>query len=434
MLEGSLFCRRRSIILQIKGRSYSKIAKIDLAFYFGTPMCYNTTMKCDFDVIIIGGGVSGIVCALECACNKQVALIEAGEKIGKKILVSGNGRCNLSNEDIGVEHYNSEFVAPIVTRYDCQKVRDKLLEYGLVTKSEEGRIYPYSESATAVLNVFLSALRRQGVCVMTKTLATKIAPDEDGWRVVTDQGAFRADKVVLATGSKATFGLASYDLVKPLGIPTTALYPTLVALKSKSVKGASGVRCKVQSYVEIDDVIYPTYKGEYLFKDGAISGVLALIQSSHVARASRRGYKRCALHIDFVPDMTKKQLASYIIDSYDPRGNMLEGLLHKAIVANIMAHVSMDRSLIMSDVKANAIAEKCKDYVADIEGTLGLSLAQAVCGGLSLDCFDDNTLESKTFRGLYATGEVLDVDGECGGYNIHWAIASGLAVAEDINA
>ena len=391
-------------------------------------------MKYDFDVIIIGGGVSGIVCALECARSKKVALIEAGEKIGKKILVSGNGRCNLSNEDMGVEHYNSEFVAPILARYDCQTVRDKLLEYGLVSKSEEGRIYPYSESATAVLNVFLSALRRRGVSVITKALATKISRENNGWRVVTDQGDFFAEKVVLATGSKATFGLASYDLVKPLGIPTTSLSPTLVALKSKSVKGANGVRCKVQSYVEIDGKNYPTYKGEYLFKDGAISGVLALIQSSHVARASRRGYKRCVLHIDFVPDMTRQQLASYIIDSYDPRGGMLEGLLHKAIVANITAHVSMDRSLIMSNVKAEAIAERCKDYVAEIDGTLGLSLAQAVCGGLSLDCFDNEKLESKACRGLYATGEVLDVDGECGGYNIHWAIASGLAVAEDINA
>ncbi|MGN0797677.1 MAG: aminoacetone oxidase family FAD-binding enzyme [Christensenellales bacterium] len=391
-------------------------------------------MKYDFDVIIIGGGVSGIVCAIECARNKRVALIEAGDKIGKKILVSGNGRCNLSNEDMGVEHYNSEFVAPILARYNCQKVRDKLLEYGLVTKSEDGRIYPYSESATAVLNVFLSALRARGVSVITNALATEIAPQTKGWRVATSQGAFSAEKVVIATGSKATFGLASYDLVKPLGIPSTLLAPTLVALKSKSVKGANGVRSKVRSCVEIDGKRYPTYKGEYLFKDGAISGVLALIQSSHVARASRSGYKRCTLHIDFVPDMTRQQLANYIIDSYNPRGGMLEGLLHKAIVANITTHVAMDRSLIMSEVKANAIAERCKDYVAEIDGTLGLNHAQAVCGGLSLDCFDTRTLESKTCQGLYATGEVLDVDGECGGYNIHWAIASGLAVAEDINA
>lgn len=397
-------------------------------------MCYNTDMKYDFDVIIIGGGTSGITCAIECAQNKRVALIEVGDKIGKKILVSGNGRCNLSNEDMGVEHYNTEFVSPILARYDCAKVRNKLLSYGLVTKSEEGRIYPYSESATAVLNVFLSALRRRGVTVMTKTLATKIAPDGEGWQVVTDQGVYHCKKVVLASGSKATFGVESYGLVEPLAIPTTSLRPTLVALKSKSIKGASGVRAKVESYVEIDGNAYPKYRGEYLFKDGAISGVLALIMSSHVARASRRGYQKCVLHIDFVPDMTNKQLARYIIDSYDPRGGMLEGLLHKTIAANITANVAMDRSLIMSETKANAIAEMCKDYVAEIDGTLGLSLAQAVCGGLSLDCFNKDTLESKTCHGLYATGEVLDVDGECGGYNIHWAIVSALAVAEDINA
>ncbi|MGN0789128.1 MAG: aminoacetone oxidase family FAD-binding enzyme [Christensenellales bacterium] len=391
-------------------------------------------MKYDFDVIIIGGGASGIMCALECARNKRVALIEAGDKIGKKILVSGNGRCNLSNEDMGAEHYNSDFVAPILARYDCVKVRDKLLSYGLVTKSEEGRIYPYSESATAVLNVFLSALRRRGVSVMTKTLTTKIAPKGEGWQVVTDKGVYHCEKVVLATGSKATFGVESYGLVEPLAIPTTSLRPTIVALKSKSIKGANGVRAKVESYVEIDGKAYPKYRGEYLFKDGAISGVLALITSSHVARASRRGYERCVLHIDFVPDMTIEGLTRYIIDSYDPRGVMLEGLLHKAIAANITANVTMDRSLIMSETKASAIAAVCKDYVAEIDGTLGLSLAQAVCGGLSLDCFDTNTLESKTCPGLYATGEVLDVDGECGGYNIHWAIAGALAVAEDINA
>ncbi len=389
-------------------------------------------MKNYFDVLIIGGGASGLVCAIECANGRKVALLEATPKVGKKILVTGNGKCNLTNLDMSADKYNTDWGKDIIGEFSPAYIVDKFAQYGLYCKSDEMRIYPHSESANSVLNVLLAAAKSNGVQIFGDTVATSIERTNDEWKIYTTQGEFWCKKLVLATGSCATFGKASYDLISPFGHTTTKLFPALVPLKSKSIIGANGVRAKVDATLNIDGKKF-SESGELLFKDGAISGILAFRMSSHLARASAHGYKSATMAIDFVPEMSERELAQFVEDNYNPRLGMLEGVLHKAIAANIVRNTCMDRSLLMSQEKAEALAHTCKHYVAVIDGLGSLSNAQVVSGGLNLDEWDNHTLRSNKVADLWAMGELLNVDGECGGYNLHWAWASALAVAKDIN-
>ncbi len=389
-------------------------------------------MKNYFDVLIIGGGASGLVCAIECANEHSVALLEATPKVGKKILVTGNGKCNLTNLDMSADKYNTDWVQDIVGEFSPAYIVDKFAQYGLCTKADDTRIYPHSESANSVLNVLLAMAKMNGVQIFGDTTAQSIRQANGMWQVTTNAQQYFCKNLVLATGSRATFGMSSYDLVSCFGHTTTRLFPALVPLKSKSIIGANGVRAKVSATLDIDGKKFAE-NGELLFKDGAISGILAFRMSSHIARASVRGYKSATMTIDFVPDMTESDLAQFIQDTYTPYIGILEGVLHKALAANIVRNTCMDRSLLMSQEKAEALAHTCKHYTAVIDGLGSLSNAQVVCGGLNLDEWDNHTLQSKKVANLWAMGEMLNVDGECGGYNLHWAWASALAVAKDIN-
>ena len=384
------------------------------------------------DILIIGGGASGLACALQLArSGKSVTVLEKNERVGKKLLATGNGKCNLTNVNISIEDFNTHLVKDILQEFSPQRVIDEFAQMGLLTKVDsEGRVYPYSESANTVLNVLLRRLEEYGVNIAPDTLVESLTPCDGKWKAVTSRGDFVGDKVVFACGSNATSGLDSLELLRRLGHSVVPFRYAIAPLPCEGIKGANGVRAKVYASIYINGKEIMGERGELLFKDGALSGILAFRLSSALARYTDK-VESCKAVIDFVPDLSQTQLAEFIYSNcsvYSP----LEGILHKAIAQNIVSQIPMDRSWVMSRKKADDLAKACKAFEVNILGAGVRANAQVACGGISLKELDMRTLQSKLHSGLYCIGESVDVDGLCGGCNLHWAWASAMTASKDM--
>ncbi|MDE7208322.1 MAG: aminoacetone oxidase family FAD-binding enzyme [Clostridia bacterium] len=384
------------------------------------------------DILIIGGGASGLMCAYLLAKNgKNVMVLEKNDRVGKKLLATGNGKCNLTNTNVTLQDYNTTLIKDILDEFTPQRVIEEFAQMGLLTKADAGgRVYPYSESATTVLNVLLRRLDEFGVKIVCDARVDRIIPVDGKWKAVTSKGEYTGDKVIFACGSNATSGLDSLGLMSSLGHCVIPFKYAIAPLTCDGFKGANGVRAKVYATLFINGKETMGERGEFLFKDDALSGILAFRLSSALARYGDK-VESCKVTVDFVPDMQQEQLAEFIYSNcsvYSP----LEGILHKAIAQNVISRTPMDRSWIMSRKKANDIAKACKAYDVTILGVGSRANAQVACGGVALEELDARTLQSRLHGGLYCVGESVDVDGLCGGCNLHWAWASAMAVSKDL--
>lgn len=386
-----------------------------------------------YDVIIIGGGASGLSCAIGCARKGfSTLVIEKNDRIGKKIISSGNGRGNISNTILNKDCYNnSSFVGNVIENYDTQKIIQFFKSLGLLTKVEDGRIYPHAETSNSIVNCFTNALYNLNVEFANNTTARKIVKTNENYQILCDNTTYCACNVVLAGGSRATFGEESYNLAQQLGHAISKIQPALTTLSCPIFKSARGVRAKVNATLTLANGNKFSESGEFLFKDDCISGVLAFRLSTHIARQiAKENNSQAQLSIDFAQDISIEELSQFISQQQFP--TMLQGIVHSAIANIIISNTIMDRSAMMTKFKADNLAEKCKNFVVSIDGLGTMSNAQVACGGISCDEFCNKSLQSKISKGLYACGEILDIDGECGGYNLHWAWASGLTVADSI--
>ncbi|MCR4874874.1 MAG: aminoacetone oxidase family FAD-binding enzyme [Clostridia bacterium] len=372
-----------------------------------------------FDVAIIGGGMSGIILAI--SLRKQginACIIEAKDRIGKKILASGNGKCNILNKDLSLDNYNNDFPRYALDKYNYEKLNELYNSMGLLLKVDsEGRAYPYSESANTVLNVFLDELQKLNTKVFLNTKIDKIEKSKDAFILSGTNFSIQASKVVLASGSNASFGINSHALFSPFSHKATKFEQSLVPIKTNALKGANGVRCKAVASLYINNKLVFKEAGELLFKDNFLSGILAFKMSAYIAREIVKTNSLDAyIEIDFCPEYTEDEINNILDDS--PMAHPLCGLLHKAIAFNFE--------------EEDDIAYAIKHHKCKVEGLAGIDNAQVLSGGLVVKDFDDKTMESKLQKGLYAIGEVLDVDGQCGGYNLSFAAASALVCADAI--
>ena len=381
-----------------------------------------------FQDIIIGGGASGTAAAIMLARKgRKVAVLEAQDRILRKVLASGNGRCNLSNARVCPQRYNApDFVAPALEVFSS-KAKSFFNSLGLELTEEDGRIYPYSLSANNVVNALRRAAEYAGVKFFCGCKAEKIEKGKK-FEVFSEEGVFESENLIFATGSNATSGSDSLSLLKKYGHNSTRKTASICYIPSQSVKGASGVRAhaRLRLYCGKEELF--DKEGELLFKDNALSGILAFEASSYYARALRRGLK-CYGMIDFVPDREESEIAEFLKRAGGDCRNALCAYLHSALAVAVAKKAGAE-----GDVEENAqsLAKAVKNYRVDFDGECDIKNAQVICGGLELEGFDRTTLQSAKVRGLYATGEALDVDGDCGGFNLHWAWASAYVVAEAI--
>ncbi len=387
-----------------------------------------------FDVIIIGGGAAGLFLASQLPGGMRIGLLEANERVGKKLLATGNGKCNLTNLDMNIVHYNKPmFVEEFLDKFDAHDTIASFEKMGLVTKVIDKRVYPYSESAATVLDILRRAVERNHVEVLTSHFVNFVEAYNDTFNVSgvikhedkpNEAYTYTCDNVVLATGSPATFGRDSTSLYTGLGHTVRPMTPSLVPIKTDKapIKGLQGVR--VKAGVRIG---YRYEVGEVLFKDFGVSGIAVFNMSAEIARG--RAKAGDMLTIDFMPEYSKAEVEDIMRkrDNGGTVGDLLVGTFHSRVQERIMdmAGVSADDKAVS---KIGAIANAIKNFRLTIEGLGDTSLAQVMSGGLNVKEFDDN-LMSMHCKGAYAIGEALDIDGDCGGYNLQWAFSSAKAVA-----
>ncbi len=390
---------------------------------------------------IIGGGAAGVIAALkasECRDN-FIYIFEKNPRILKKLLSTGNGRCNITNTCISAEKYGIDrqsAPARILERYPHSAVLNYFESLGLYTYTDaSGRVYPRSNQAAGVVDILRHALERENICVLTEHSVSSVKKSGELFNIFTDNGAYTADKVIVACGGPAAPVLggssSGFAILSSFGHRITATRPSLVQIKTDNTypKSLKGIKASARLNICEDGSILSEVCDEVLFTEYGLSGPAALNASkgNFFDDPSRKFYAE----LDFMSEYSSAR-ALEIVSDLASKGlgceDLLTGLMHKrlgqAVIKRAGIPLSKNASL-LSKADISKIADTAKSFRLDIKGTLGFEHAQVCSGGACPEDFDDN-LESRLIDGLFAAGEVLDVDGICGGYNLQWAWASGL--------
>ncbi len=372
------------------------------------------------NVVIIGGGTAGMVCSIVLA-RKGVAvtLLERGERLGRKLSASGNGQGNVTNLHMGAEHYFSddrEKVARALARFSNLDTVRFLEELGgIFLPDPRGRVYPAGRQASAVTDLLRGEITRLGVDVRLNAQVKDLSY-EDGFKLDCGKERFSADKVILAAGGKAApnFGTdgSAFALAQKFGHTVSPCSPVLVQLRCDParVRGLKGIRVDAGLRVMRREKEIFSTRGDVLFTESGVSG-------DAVFQASSYAEKGDLLLVDFLPEVGRDRLSERL-----KRNTGAEKLL--CIVNN-----GLGRMLARSAKDDGDLLRLLKKFPLEVTGTLGFAYAQATRGGIPLRETDEN-LQSLKQRGLFFAGEILNVDGECGGYNLQWAFTSAQIAAE----
>lgn len=398
----------------------------------------------DCRVAVIGAGASGLACACMAAKRGGVLLLEGNSKAGRKLLATGNGRCNLTNLYISPAAYHGD-TGPggeLLSRWPAGRLTGAFGRLGVMTRADgEGRVYPNSMQAACVAGALVSACEEAGVGARYGFKAAAIARRGPGFVITTEDGSpVRARYCVLATGGLASPGHSAgegYSLAKSLGHTVTELSPSLVGLrlKGRAFRSLKGVRCRARASLWQGGRELSGESGEIIFGDGSVSGICVMNLSAGMRKLSGGGIE---LHLDLMEQLSRDELESYLSElclahPLRQASELFSGALNLRAGRELAKLLGLTGSL--GELGAEEIrraAGLIKDLALPIEGPLGWEQAQVTAGGVPLSEVDLSTMESRLCRGLYLCGELLDMDGLCGGYNLHWAFATGFTAGESL--
>ncbi len=395
-------------------------------------------------VAVIGAGASGMVAAITAVkYGAEVTLFEKNDRVGKKILATGNGKCNLGNLEFSVEQYYCRDKEKLKGMFRVFSVWDTISFFeslGLMIKNKNGYLYPYSEQASAVLDILRMELEKSRIHVISGTEITEAVfhKSEELFEIkspAASAGFFH--KLIIACGSPASLkkgeGMTGYRLAKGFGHHVGALLPGLVQLRSGDgfIKALAGIRCKAKITLRVDGKVSAAEEGELQFTDYGISGI-PVFQISHIAAYALKNQKDVKVVVDFFPDQEEKTFAYMNRLRFGAHKDMslenyFTGTLNKKINMVLIKQAGLKPQMKAADAgweKIWKLAQNSRAFVIHIENVNPLENAQVCAGGVA---FDEVTLqmESRLVKGLYFAGEILDVDGKCGGYNLQWAWSSG---------
>lgn len=383
---------------------------------------------------IVGGGASGLVSAIAAKNDDtEVIIFEKEKRVGRKILATGNGRCNMTNTRACEANYHSNdvsFIRGAINRFWVEDTLAFFDEMGILWKEEEkGKVYPYSDTASSVLDVLRRRVDAIGVKTECEFCVDNIKRTKDGFVIKSKDGRQeKCDRVIVAAGGKAGSSLGSdgsgYTLLKEFGHTITPLYPSLVQIKTETefVRKLKGI--KVQAKVTIGN---KTEDGELLFTDYGISGPPVFSLSAYL------GNNKDVI-IDLMPEYSEEELYDMICARcaylYNvPLEDFFVGMINKRVGQAVLKNVGIAPlsrlASSLSEKEIKILVDGIKKLTLKITGTASWNNAQVTKGGASVTEFDPVTMESKLVSGLYACGEILDIDGDCGGYNLQWAWSSG---------
>lgn len=396
------------------------------------------------ETIVIGGGASGLVCAIAAArLGKTVRILERMERIGSKLLATGNGRCNLMNAGQPLYPAGQAFADRVLAAYGADRQLDFWHSLGLRTREEEaGRVYPACAQASAVLDVLRFEIERLGIRVDTNTAVTDILPQKRGFTVLAGSKRYQAERVVLCGGGCAQPKLGSNGslirLARSMGYPTEQPQPVLTqAVTDKEpIIGLSGIRVKAIAQVMAGDACLYEEHGEVLFTDYGISGVCTMNCSSYLQPGM-------TVRLNLLPglgfstaDALRAELMRRTADwPNESVQHLLTGLCVPRLAQALLKAAEISANRMIGQLQPKAVDHLVRVITAFdlcVQSLRGFDYAQVTRGGLLTESFDPGTMESRLHRGLYACGEVLNVDGLCGGHNLMFACASGLCAGTAI--
>jgi hypothetical protein len=373
-----------------------------------------------------------------------VTVFERQDRVGRKLLATGNGRCNLTNIHCLAGNYhgeNPEFAESALSRFHVQVVLDFFAGLGVITAAlDNGQVYPRTGQASAILDVLRFELDRLGVTVELNTPITGIRPGKHGFLIFSDDRSYPADRVIVSGGSRAMPQLGGnagpIKILEALGHASTRHYPVLVPLKTDCPfnRHLKGTKVDAAATILVDNRAIAAEAGEVLFTDYGLSGP-PIIQLSIAANAALDRKLKVVCFIDLFPDWERAVLEEHVIARCAQNDRPLEialiGLINKRIITALIAGAGInDPKRIAASCSRNELvrlADTLKAWQFTITGALSYNEAHVMAGGISTAHFNPETLESLLVPRLYATGEILDITGDCGGYNLQWAWSSGLA-------
>lgn len=399
-------------------------------------------------IAVIGGGAAGMMAAITAAeMGAQVTIYERNDRVGKKLLSTGNGKCNFSNTDMQLSHYFSsdiQAVWEILKQFDNQEVLRFFHSAGMMTKEKRGGLYPAAEQASVVLDILRLQLEKRAIEVRTESKVQKLRTlSENGVEVVTEKGQKKYDSVILACGSKAAPKTGSdgsgYALAESLGHSLIPVVPALVQLicGEAQLKSVAGVRAEAEITLIVDKTEVAKERGELQLTDYGISGIV-VFQLSRIAAYALLEKKNVTAYINFLPEFSEESYERWITErkTSQKRAKTVEGfftgMLHKKLMLYFMKLAGLRPTEEYAKASGHGIDKVfslCRHFPLSVTGCNSFDHAQVCAGGIPLSEVSTE-LESLKQKGIYFAGEILDVDGKCGGYNLQWAWASGYVAGK----
>lgn len=407
-------------------------------------------MKITKDVIVVGGGAAGMMAAISAGrLGVGVTILERNPRVGKKILATGNGRCNFTNVNADITCYrgkNPQFALPALAKFTADDTIRFFERLGIGHKVEElGKVFPMSGQASSVLDVLLYELNELGINIVCDAFVKDITKKDDEFILELENGKlYRGDRVVLAAGGKAMPASGSdgrgYDLAQKLGHTITDIFPALVQLmlEGSFFKSIDGVKFVGTAEIMHNNKSLTKDRGDILFTNYGVSGP-PILQISRRAGELLKAGREAYLKITIMDMMPKEELGMLIKKRFQtaprkPVDFSLVGLINKRLIPVVLMEAGIpDKRRPVADLSANEqerIIGILTDWRLKIRGTKSWPSAQVTAGGVDTTGIDRKTMESKSVKGLFFAGEIMDIDGQCGGFNLQWAWSSGFIAGQ----
>ena len=394
-------------------------------------------------IIIVGGGAAGMMAALSAKRNGgEVLILERNDRVGKKLLATGNGRCNYTNKNLTINNYhgnNPKFAFSALSELTVDKTIEFFERLGITPAAEDnGKVFPLSFQSSSMLDILRYQIEEESIELITEAHVSEIKKQKRFVVILKDKRTFEGDKVIIATGGMALPSSGSdgngYTLCKKLGHTTTEIFPGLVQLKLEShfLKQLDGVKFVGKAKIYIDNNLVLEDNGDILFTSYGISGP-PILQLSRTALDYINKGKDVRLKVSIINTKTTEELADYLINRFNNMINKtielgLIGLINKRLILPILKETNIDKNKNVVSLTKNEIillANILTSWEFKVTGSQSWGNAQVTAGGINTDEIDNKTMESKIVKGLYIVGELLDIDGDCGGFNLQWAWSSG---------